>query len=280
MSSLDRFESRAFRARRNASLIAYAVIIVVPILVVVFGSLKSQQGIFSNPLGPPTSPQTSNYSDVWKAGLPRAFRNSAIVTGSSVFCTVLFASLAGFAVARMRGWRANVLLGFFTLGLAIPAQVSIVQQFALFKDLGLTDSLFGLVVVETAVTLPVAVFILAGFMRTLPGELFEAAIVDGASNWRLYRSIVMPLSLPSVAAVTTFLFVIHWNDLQYPLLFLPTRDDLWTLPRQLVGLRGEYLTNYPVLFAGVLVASTPVVIAYVLLQRWFVAGMTSGAVKG
>jgi raffinose/stachyose/melibiose transport system permease protein len=173
-----------------------------------------------------------------------------------------------------------VLLGFFTLGLAVPAQVSIVQQYALFKDLHLTDSHLGLILIEIAVTLPVAVFILAGFMKTLPGELFEAAIVDGASNWRLYRSIVMPLSLPSIAAVTTFLFVIHWNDLQYPLLFLPTRDDLWTLPRQLVGLRGEYLTNYPVLFAGVLVASTPVVVAYVLLQRWFVAGMTSGAVKG
>ncbi len=278
--SLDRYESRSFRYRRNTSLAVYAVIITVPILVVVFGALKTQSDIFRNPLGPPVPPRTQNFSDVWKANLPRAFRNSAIVTGCSVVFTIVLASLTGFAVARLRGWRSNLLLGFFTLGLAVPAQVSIVQQYALFKDLHLTDTLVGLILVETAVTLPVAVFILAGFMKTLPGELFEAAIVDGASSWRLYRSIVMPLSLPSVAAVTTFLFVIHWNDLQYPLLFLPTRDDLWTLPRQLVGLRGEYLTNYPVLFAGVLLASTPVVVAYVLLQRWFVAGMTSGAVKG
>jgi raffinose/stachyose/melibiose transport system permease protein len=208
------------------------------------------------------------------------FRNSVIVTGLSVSITIFLASLVAFSIARLPRWPSAILMGFFTLGMAVPAQVNVFQQYALFDDWGLLDKWYTLALANIAATLPVSVFILAGFMKTLPKELFEAATVDGASPWRLYRTVVMPLSLPSVAAVAIFLLVMHWNDLLYPLIFLPTRDDLWTLPRALVGLRGEYLTNYPVLFAGVVVASAPIVLAYVFLQRWFVAGMTSGALKG
>jgi raffinose/stachyose/melibiose transport system permease protein len=136
-----------------------------------------------------------------------------------------------------------------------------------------------LVVVNIAATLPVSVFILTGFMRTLPKELFEAAVVDGASNWKLFRKVVVPLSVPSLAAVGIFLLVMHWNDLWYPYLFI-SDPDKYTLPRTLAEFKGEFSTNYPALFAGVLIASAPLVTAYVFLQRWFIAGLTSGAVKG
>ncbi|MFC4147245.1 carbohydrate ABC transporter permease, partial [Micromonospora mangrovi] len=129
------------------------------------------------------------------------------------------------------------------------------------------------------VTLPVAVFILAGFLRTLPGELYEAAELDGAGPWAAFRRVAIPLSRPSLAATAIFLFVMHWNDLLYPLLFI---DDpaKRTLPLALLDFTGEYLTDYPLLFTGVVVASTPMVVAYALLQRHFVAGITAGAVKG
>jgi raffinose/stachyose/melibiose transport system permease protein len=263
----------------RALLGVYASLIVVPILVVVFGSLKDQRQIIVHPLNPPSPIKTEGYKNVFDEHILRALRNSVVVVGFSVSATLFLASLVAFAVTRLGGWRSNVLFGFFTLGMAVPAQVNGIQQYALFKTLHLTNSLLGLIVVNVAVTLPVSIFILTGFMKTLPRELFEAAVVDGASPFRLYRSIVMPLSGPSLAAVAIFLFVMHWNDLYYPLLFL-TDESKWTLPRTLASLRGEFLTDYPALFAGVVIASAPMVVAYVLLQRWFVAGLTSGAVKG
>lgn len=257
----------------------YALIVIVPIAVVVFGSFKTQSQIILNPLGPPSSGNLEGYRKVISEHIFRALRNSVVVVGFSVTLTLIFASFTAFAVTRLGGWRSNVMFGFFTLGMAVPAQVNGIQQYALFKQLHLNNSLHGLVLINIAVTLPVSVFILTGFMKTLPRELFEAGVVDGASPWRLYRSIAIPLSMPSVAAVAIFLFVMHWNDLYYPLLMV-TDETKWTLPRTLAQLRGEYLTDYPALFAGVVIASAPMIVAYVLLQRWFVAGLTSGAVKG
>ncbi len=263
----------------RTTLAIYALLVIVPVAVVAFGSLKTQGQILTNPLGPPGSPTLDGFHKVIGQHIFRALRNSAIVTVFSVSLTLFLASLTAFAVTRIGGWRSNSIFAFFTLGLAVPAQVNGIQQYTLFKSLHLTNSLHGLVFINMAVTMPVAVFILTGFMKTLPRELFEAAVVDGAGPWRLYRAVVMPLSMPSLAAVAIFLFVAHWNDLYYPLLFI-TDESKWTLPRTLASLRGEFLTDYPTLFAGVMVASAPMVVAYVLLQRWFVAGLTSGAVKG
>jgi raffinose/stachyose/melibiose transport system permease protein len=269
--------TRRFGTR--AMLVIYALLIIIPITVVAFGSFKTQRQIITNPLGPPTGGNFDGYRKVLDVHIVRALRNSVIVVAFSVSLTLLFASFTAYAVTRLGGWRSNVLFGFFTLGMAVPAQVNGIQQYALFKQFHLTNSLIGLVLINMAVTLPVSVFILTGFMKTLPKELFEAAVVDGSGPWRLYRSIVMPLSMPSVAAVAIFLFVMHWNDLYYPLLFI-TDESKWTLPRTLASLRGEFSTDYPALFAGVMIASAPMVAAYVFLQRWFVAGLTSGAVKG
>jgi raffinose/stachyose/melibiose transport system permease protein len=257
----------------------YALLVIIPLLVVVFGSFKTQRQIILNPLGPPSGGNLEGYRKVISEHIFRSLRNSITVVVASVSLTTFLASLVAFAITRIGGWRSTVMFGFFTLGMAVPAQVNGIQQYTLFKTLGLTNSLFGLVLINIAVTLPVSVFILTGFMKSLPKELFEAGVVDGANPWRLYRSIVMPLSMPSVAAVAIFLFVMHWNDLYYPLLFI-NDESKWTLPRTLAALRGEFLTDYPALFAGVVIASAPMVVAYVFLQRWFVAGLTSGAVKG
>jgi raffinose/stachyose/melibiose transport system permease protein len=163
--------------------------------------------------------------------------------------------------------------------MAVPAQANMIPQYVEFDRLGLTNSLVGLVLINVVVTLPIAVFILTGFMKTLPREIYEAAAIDGAGPWRTYRSIAIPLSRPSLAATDIFLFVIHWNELLYPLLFIQ-QPGKRTLPLALLNFQGEFQTNYPVLFTGVVVASAPLVITYLLLQRYFVAGMTAGSVKG
>ena len=265
---------------RRVALGVYALIIAVPLLVVVFGTVKTTQQLFAAPLGLPTSPTGANYATVVGNGeIVVALRNSVVVTVCVLLVTLALATTAAFAFARLRGVLAAAAYGFVVAGMAIPVQASMVPQFVLFDLLGLTDSLLGLVVVQSVMGLPIAVFILTGFMRTLPRELFEAADLDGASPWRTFRSIVLPLSTPSLAAAAIFLLVISWNDLLYPLLLI-TDPAKRTLPLALLGFTGEYLTDYPLLFTGVVLASAPLALAYVFLQRWFVAGLTAGSVKG
>lgn len=265
---------------RRAVLSIYGLLIVIPLLVVLFGSFKSTPQLFDSPFSPPTSPSLTNYRNVLgDGGLLRALSNSVVVTGCGVVLTLVVAALAAYGVARIPGWRGWVLYGVLTVGMAIPAQANMIPQFVLFDVLHLTNSLIGLVLIELVTTLPIAVFILAGFMRTLPPNLFEASAIDGSGPWRTFRSIVVPLSAPSLAATAIFLLVIQWNDLLYPLLFI-TDPHKRTLPLALLDFQGQFLTNYPVLFSGVVVASVPMVIAYAFLQRFFIAGLSAGAVKG
>ena len=269
-----------YQLTRRVVLGVYALLVIVPLLVVIFGSLKTSKDLFGSPFGLPTSPQGGNYHTVLSgSGLGVAFRNSVIVTGISVPLTLFLASLAAFALARIPGWKSGLLFSFFVLGMAVPAQANMIPQYVQFQAFGLTDSLFGLVLINIVVTMPIAVFIMTGFLRTLPKELFEATAIDGSGPGRTYRSVVVPVSVPSLAATAIFLFVIDWNDLLYPLLFIqnPARR---TIPVALLSFQGEFLTNFPLLFTGVVVASAPLVIAYVFLQRYFVAGITAGAVKG
>jgi raffinose/stachyose/melibiose transport system permease protein len=269
-----------FNLGRRALVVVYALLIIVPVMVVVFGSFKTQQQLFADPFLPTLSPQLSNYTTaLFNQGIGQALLNSIIVTVISVVLTLIIASLAAYAVARIPGWHGHVIFAFLILGMAIPAQANMIPQRVLFEGLGLLDSLLGLIVINITVTLPVATFILGGFMKTLPPSLFEAATVDGAGPWRTFLSIALPLSAPSIAATTIFLFVIQWNDLLYPLLFIQSADKK-TLPLALLGFQGEFLTDYPLLFTGVIVSSLPIVVAYVFLQRYFIAGITAGATKG
>jgi len=272
--------SPASRLSRRGLLTVYAILIAVPLVVVVATSLKSTPQLYADPVGLPKPPTLANFATLLTdSRIGRSFLNSVVVTAFSVSITLAVSSWASFAISRIRGWLGIALFGLFAAGLAVPAQVAMIPQYVIFRQLGLTDSLLGLVLINIAVTCPVAVFIMTGFFATLPQELFEAARMDGASTWRIYRSIALPLALPSVAAVAIFLFVLHWNDLLYPLLFI-TSPDHETLPKTLLDFRGEYTTNYTLLFAGVLIASAPMVVAYVALQRYFIAGLTAGATKG
>ncbi|WP_066288103.1 carbohydrate ABC transporter permease [Arthrobacter sp. B6] len=265
---------------RRGILAIYTVIILVPLTVVIFGSFKSTPELFEGPFSFPQSLAPTNFAEVISGqNMGKSFMNSVIVTLVSVPLTLFLASLAGYAVARIRGFWSAAIFGFLVLGMAIPAQANMVPLYVLFGRLGLLDNLTGLILANVVSTLPIAVFILGGFMRTLPQELYEASSIDGTGPWKTYSSIVMPLSTPSLAAAGIFLFVIHWNELLYPLLFVRSPENR-TLPLALLSFQGEFQTNYPLLFSGVILASLPVVLAYIFLQRYFVAGITSGATKG
>ncbi len=269
-----------YKLTRGTILTIYAALIVIPLTVVFFGSFKTTPELFDSPFSLPTSPEVGNYDVVLnEQNLAQAFINSVLVTFTSVAVTLFVASLAAYATARIPGWIGWLIFGFLVIGMSVPAQANMIPQYALFNVLGLLDSRIGLVIINVVVGLPVAVFILGGFMKTLPKEAFEASSVDGAGPFRTYWSIVMPMSLPSLAATAIFLFVIQWNDLLYPLLFISS-DEKKTIPLALLDFQGQFLTDYPLLFTGVVIASLPMAITYILLQRYFVAGITAGAVKG
>lgn len=268
------------RPLRVSILVVYGALIVIPVLVVLLGSFKTMGELFENPFALPARWQFENYAAVLtRYNMGRSLLNSTVVTLSSVAVTLLLASMAAYAVARLRGWKSNLIFGFIVIGMSIPAQVSMVPQFVLFNNLGLLNTLTGLVIINVATGLPVATFIMAGFMKTLPAEMFESAAVDGVGPGRMFSRIAVPLSLPSIAAAAIFLFVIQWNELLYPLLFIQSPEKR-TIPLTLLTFQGEFLTNYPLLFTGVVLASIPLTVAYIFLQKYFIEGMNAGAVKG
>jgi raffinose/stachyose/melibiose transport system permease protein len=269
-----------FKVTRVVSLIIFSVLIIIPSLIVAFGSSKTDFEVYNSPLALPERWTLDNYRTLFETSqVGQSFINSVIVTLASVVLTLLLASLCAYAISRMITVTGKVLFALFTVGLAIPGQVNIVPIFILFADLGLTNKLSGLVLINVVTTLPISVFILTAFFRELPKELFEVSSIDGASPLRTYRSIALPLSRPALGATSIFLFVINWNELLFPLLLI-TDQDKRTLPLSLLSFRGEFFSSYSMIFTAVMVASLPMVVMYLFMQRSFIAGLTAGAVKG
>ena len=272
--------SRVGRAARHVPLLAFAALVVGPLALVVFTTFKTTAELYAAPLSPPGTLRTEAYGDLLAtASMGIYFRNSVVVTVATVAIVLVAGSLVAHAVARLRGWIATALFAFFVAGLMVAPQVYMSPLFVVVDYLGLVNRLPGVVLVTAAAQLPIAVLVLTGFMRGIPSDLLDAAEVDGATEWSLYRRIVVPLTAPAFATLGIVSLVITWNDLLFPLLFLRS-DAVRTLPLALLSFRGEYVTNYPVLFAGVVLATLPLLVAYVFLQRYFIEGMTAGSVKG
>lgn len=269
-----------FSISRRILLAIFALAVIVPTSIVVLGTFKTDFEIYAKPLALPKAFTLDNFKALIDTGnVSTPFKNSVIVSLSSVFFTLLFASLAAYAISRMFTITGKVLFFLFSLGLAIPGQVNIVPIYTLFVKLNLTNSLIGLVLVNIALNLPLSIFILTAFLKDLPKEMFEVASIDGAGHWRVFRSIALPLARPAVGATAIFLFVICWNDLLYPLMLINEQSKK-TLPLTLIDFRGEFSTSYSMLFTAILVASIPMVVMYLLMQKQFQSGLTAGAVKG
>ena len=240
-----------YRVSRIVSLFTFAALILIPSLIVVMGSFKTDAEVYNKPLSLPEKWKLDNYRRLLsESDLDVSFRNSVFVTILSVLFTLIFASLASFAIARMITVTGKVLAGLFALGLAIPAQINIVPVYYIFRDLGLTNSFLGLIIINVTTTLPISIFILTAFFREISREMYEASEVDGASPLRIYRSIALPLSRPAMGATAIFLFVINWNDLLWPLLLIQESEKK-TLPLAMLAYRGEYFVSFSMLFTAI-----------------------------
>jgi multiple sugar transport system permease protein len=231
-----------------------------------------------------------NYRDAWTVGeIPKHFWNSVKITVPAVIVTLFFASCVAFVVARF-SFRFNlVLLLLFTAGNLLPQQVLLAPLFKIYTNVHVSaplsdsgelyDSIFGIVLINVAFQTGFCVFVLSNFMRTIPDELTEAALVDGASVWTQYWRITLPLCRPALAALATLLTTWIYNDFFWALALMSTGDKR-PITSALANLRGEYAENANLLSAGSLIIAIPTLVVYLLLQRQFIAGLTLGSTKG
>lgn len=231
-----------------------------------------------------------NFVDAWnQGGFPVYFLNSVIITIPTVVLTLLFASMMAFAVSRF-SWKFNVtLLIMFTAGNLLPPQVLATPIFELFKliqlpyaisDSGtLLNQLVGVIAANTGFQIGFCTFVLSNYMKAIPHELTEAARVDGASVWRQYWSVIMPLTRPALAALGTLETIFIYNDYFWPLILIQSGNRL-PVTTAINNLQGQFLSNYNLLAAGAIITVIPTLVIYLALQRQFVAGLTLGASKG
>src|SRR4051812_33507241 len=255
------------------------LIMLYPMVVVVLSAFKTTAEIYSTPFGLPQTFSLTNLETIWReTTFPRYLANSLIVTGTSIAAIVAAGTMAAYALARY-SFRGNELVyPFFLSGLMLPLKLAIIPLFIQLTSIGLIDTRAGLVVVYTAMGLPSAIFILTGYLRSLPRELEESARIDGAGEARIMWSVMLPLARPAMVIAAINNAVPIWNDFFFPLVFIQS-DPLKPLPQGLTIFMGEFNTEWGVLFAGLTLAALPITLVYIVLSRQFVAGMTQGAVK-
>jgi len=260
-------------------LLAFAAVVVYPLLLMVGDSLKTQYEIFSQPNSFPAHLRFDNYVRAWQqANFGTYFVNSLIVTVASVALILLFGSMAAYVLGRSELPGRNALHVFFLLGLMLPIRLAIVPLFVMFRDLELLDTLQGLVIVYVASGLPFAIFVLTSFVKSIPRELDEAASIDGASDFTIYRRVILPLATPGLAVVGIYSTVAVWNDYFFPLVFIRT-PELRTLPLGVTTFFGEHATQWDLVFAGLSITALPLVLMFIVLNRQFVKSLTAGAFR-
>ena len=261
-------------------LLVWSLVVLFPIYTLLVNSVKGQREIFRNPFSLPWPLVWDSYLTVWRDGrFDLYFRNSIFVTVVSLIFIMFLGSMAAYALANWRGRVSLVLYIFFIAGLMIPIRLGTINLFQIVQALGLMDTVYSLLPVYIAMGLPISIFVLTSFIRQLPRELVDAAHVDGASEWRIYWSIVLPLIRPALATVIVFNLIPIWNDLWFPLIFIRAESQR-TVILGVSLLFGQYQTNWTNILATLALSAVPILILYLLMSKQFIKGLTAGAVKG
>jgi len=251
-----------------------------PVVLMVLTAFKSTPEIFRNPFGPPESWSLDTFRRVWdRANFGLYLRNSLLITGASALLLLASAAPAAYALARYSFKLRGVLSLFFLAGIMIPIRLGILPLYLLMRDLNLLDTPFALILTYTASGMPMSVFLLSVFFRNLPRELEDAARMDGCTETQTFWRIMLPLVRPGLATVVIVNVVPWWNDFFFPLLFL-TSDTWKTIPLGMQIFFGQHLVDWSLVFSGMVLASLPLLIIYLIMSRQFIAGLTAGAVKG
>lgn len=263
----------------QAGLALIAIVFFFPMVWMVLSSFKSNAEIFRSPFSLPSGIDLGHWTEAWEvAHLGRYAINSAIATGASVLLILLLGSGAAFAFSRYRFRGRGLLLSLFALGLLLPVQSYFIAQSRLFTDLAITDTRLALIVPYAAMGLSLAIYLLKAYLDALPGELFEAARIDGASDLRVFLLLALPLLRPGLATVAIFSALSSWNEFLLALLYIQD-DALKTIPTGLLAFSSRYVTDYSLLFSALSLVTLPMIVIYLVFNRHIVEGITAGGVK-
>jgi raffinose/stachyose/melibiose transport system permease protein len=263
------------------ALVLVAIVWIAPFIFIIFTSLKSTAQVMnSSAFAPPTEPQFSNYAAAWTRGrFGTTFFNSTMITVIKVPLGLFISAMAAYALAKIEFRGNKLLLLLILFGTMIPFQVMLAPLFTLVNGLHLIDTYPGVILPYLAFGIPYQVFILHGFFRGIPKELSEAARIDGASHFVIFWRIFLPVTLPVLAALLILDFVSTWNEFAMALVLLQDQN-MWTLPLGLSAFQGQFSRDYGQLNSAIVMTVLPATIVYLIFQRYFVSGLTSGAVKG
>ena len=273
-------KKRANQVSLYLVLIGWGVITAYPFYWLLLSSLKRPYEVFANPFGFPKELVLTNYVDAWVlARVGQMAQRSLYVTIASGVFAIVLASTTSFALSRFHFRGKSLVSAFLALGFMVPATIRLLPLAIFSRTLGVYDNLLGLGLIYAASRLPFNSFLLTAFMESLPRELEEAAIMDGAGMGRVFWNIVFPLSKPALVTVATFQVLYSWNEFILALMLTKSLENR-TLPVGMMMLIGEFFTNFPVLFAASVIAIIPGILFFLILQRFVVQGMSAGALKG
>ena len=260
--------------------LAIAVINVYPLIFSIFCSLKGNLEIFSSFISLPKQLRFENYITAWKVGnIGRYFLNTILLAAGTLLISGLFGTMASYILSRFHFKIKSGIYLFFISGMMIPIQAVLIPLSYVFGKLGIMNNYGMLLLLYSAFCFPMTVLIMTGFMNSIPTELEEAMIIDGAGIWKVFFQMVIPLSMPGIISVSIFNFIQVWNNLLFPLIFI-TDKEKGTISMGLLAFFGEYSTDYSASMAGICLTTIPVIIAYVLFQDKIENGLMSGAIKG
>ena len=259
--------------------ILLAVLALIPFLWMISTSLKSRGALMSIPIEwIPAEPTLDAYTEVFsRFPFLRTIGNSLFISVAFTLITLVSASMAAFAFAKLRFRGSGVILSIYIATMMIPTQVTMIPLFVVMNRLGLIDSYAS--VILPSMFKPFAVFLLVQQMKTIPNDYLDAARIDGAGLFHIYFRVALPLCIPTLATLAVTTFMESWNDYLWPLLMLTDRNKM-TLPIALSTLNGQYNTEYNVLMAGSLISMIPIIIIYLAAQKQFKAGLMAGGIKG
>jgi raffinose/stachyose/melibiose transport system permease protein len=259
--------------------VVWLAVIILPVYYVIVTSLKSPSQVYADgPLGLPASPTLDNYILVIQNDFFRYFLNSVIVTAVATAVSLAVSLFAAYPIVRSRSRLARGTMSLYLLGLAIPLQATIIPVYLLITKLGLYDSLWAIILPAAAFAIPISVLIIVNFLRDIPGELFESMRMDGAGDWRIMRSLVLPLVQPALITVGIYNALGVWNGFLFPLILTQSPQNR-VLPLSLWTFQGQFSVNVPAILAAVVLSALPMLAAYIFGRRYLVAGLTAGFSK-
>lgn len=263
----------------NIILFIFSLFYIAPIWMVLVNSIKKPAE--ANLMGI-TFPEDGvirlgNYFDVIeKGGIVRAFLNGILEASMSVLIIVVFASICAFYIARVKSKLSNIIFYTFIMGLVVP--VAFIPTYLVLNALHLLNTYAGIILIFTTYGLPMAIFLYTGFIKTVPRELDEAAFIDGCGPVRLFYQIIFPLLKPVTMTIFILSFIGAWNDVMIPMFF--SNSNKWALPLTVYNFYGGYVKSWNYIFADIVITISPLLLVYVFAQKYVIAGMTAGAVKG